>query len=69
MTLGFQLLGRYLEAFPGRKNLIWFTGALPQSNAQEPMRDPFNDNFRILESDPHELTASADTEPGCGVSG
>jgi VWFA-related protein len=58
VTLGFELLGRYLAAFPGRKNLIWFTGALPQSNAQEPMSDPFNDDFRILEGNPHELTAA-----------
>ncbi|WP_348262229.1 VWA domain-containing protein [Telmatobacter sp. DSM 110680] len=58
VTLGFQLLGRYLAAFPGRKNLIWFTGALPQSNAREPMSDPFNDDFRILEGDPHALTAA-----------
>jgi VWFA-related protein len=58
VMLGFQLLGRYLEAFPGRKNLIWFTGALPQSNAQGPMSDPFNDDFRVLEGDPHALTAA-----------
>ena len=57
VTEGFQLLGRYLAAFPGRKNLIWFTGALPQSNTQGPMSDPFNDDFRILEGDPHALTA------------
>ena len=58
VTLGFQMLGRYLAAFPGRKNLIWFTGALPQSNVQEPMSDPFNDDFRILEGDPQALTAA-----------
>ncbi len=56
VTLGFQLLGRYLAAFPGRKNLIWFTGALPQSNTG-PMSDPFNDDFRLMEGDPHKLTA------------
>lgn len=56
--LGFQLLGRYLAAFPGRKNLIWFTGALPQSNAKEPLSDPFNDDFRILEGDARALTAA-----------
>jgi VWFA-related protein len=58
VTTGFQLLGRYLAAFPGRKNLIWFTGALPQSNLPEPISDPFNDEFRILEGDPHDLTAA-----------
>jgi VWFA-related protein len=58
VTMGFQLLGRYLAAFPGRKNLIWFTGALPQSNILSPMGDPFNDEFRILEGDPHDLTAA-----------
>ncbi len=58
VSLGFQLLGRYLAAFPGRKNLIWFTGALPQSNILTPMGDPFNDDFRILEGDPHDLTAA-----------
>jgi VWFA-related protein len=58
VMLGFQLLGRYLEAFPGRKNLIWVTGALPQSNPKEPLSDPFNDDFRILDSDPHALTAA-----------
>ena len=26
---GFQMLARYLSGFPGRKNLIWFTGRLP----------------------------------------
>jgi VWFA-related protein len=58
VSMGFQLLGRYLAAFPGRKNLIWFTGALPQSNILTPMGDPFNDDFRILEGDPHDLTAA-----------
>jgi VWFA-related protein len=58
VSLGFQLLGRYLAAFPGRKNLIWLTGALPQSNILTPMGDPFNDDFKILEGDPHDLTAA-----------
>ena len=58
VSLGFQLLGRYLAAFPGRKNLIWFTGALPQSNILTPMGDPFNDDFKILEGDSHDLTAA-----------
>jgi len=58
VSLGFSMLGRYLAGFPGRKNLIWFTGALPGSNMLNPMGDPFNDDFRILEGDPHDLTAA-----------
>ncbi len=29
LTHGMQDLGRYLSQFPGRKNLIWFTGSVP----------------------------------------
>ena len=58
VSSGFQTMGRYLAAFPGRKNLIWFTGELPQANQLDPMGDPFNDDFRILEGDTHDLTAA-----------
>jgi VWFA-related protein len=58
ISSGFQLMGRYLAAFPGRKNLIWFTGELPQASQFNPMGDPFNDDLRILEGNPHELTAA-----------
>lgn len=58
VSMGFELLGRYLAAFPGRKNLIWFTGALPQTTTLAPMGDPFNDEFKLLEGDPHDLTAA-----------
>ena len=58
VSMGFELLGRYLAAFPGRKNLIWFTGSLPQTTTLAPMGDPFNDEFKILEGDPHDLTAA-----------
>ena len=58
VSLGFELLGRYLAAFPGRKNLIWFTGALPQTTTLAPMGDPFEDEFKLLEGDPHDLTAA-----------
>lgn len=58
VSLNFAMLGRYLAAFPGRKNLIWFTGPLPGSEMLEPMGDPFNDDFRVLEGDPHDLTAA-----------
>lgn len=58
VSLGFGMLGRYLAAFPGRKNLIWFAGPLLGSNMLDPMGDPFNDDFRILEGDPHDLTVA-----------
>jgi VWFA-related protein len=58
VSMGFELLGRYLAAFPGRKNLIWFAGALPQTTTLAPMGDPFNDEFKLLEGDPHDLTAA-----------
>jgi VWFA-related protein len=58
VSMGFELLGRYLAAFPGRKNLIWFTGALPQTTTLAPMGNPFNDEFKLLEGDPHDLTAA-----------
>ena len=58
VAIGFELMGRYLAAFPGRKNLIWFVGALPGSGMLEPMGDPFNDEFKILQRDSHDLTAA-----------
>lgn len=55
---GFQMMGRYLAGFPGRKNLIWLTGALPDSSERDPMSDPFNDEFSVREGDPRDLTAA-----------
>ncbi len=31
MDAGLHLMGQYLEGFPGRKNLIWFTGSFPHA--------------------------------------
>jgi VWFA-related protein len=31
LTQGMRMLSRYLAGFPGRKNLIWFTGSVPRS--------------------------------------
>lgn len=33
-------LGRYLNAIPGRKNLIWFSGSFPLQIAPDPALDP-----------------------------
>jgi VWFA-related protein len=57
---GFQLMGRYLSGFPGRKNLIWLTGSVPQSYMSDPLGTSFGrsfrDDFTILENDPLDLT-------------
>jgi len=57
---GFQLMGRYLSGFPGRKNLIWLTGSVPQSYMSDPLGTSFGrsfkDDFTILADDPDDLT-------------
>ncbi|WP_158821267.1 VWA domain-containing protein [Granulicella sp. S156] len=40
---GLQMMGRYLEGFPGRKNLIWFTGSIPFAAYGDGIGDPFPD--------------------------
>lgn len=38
----FSAIGRYLSAYPGRKNLIWFSGAFPLTIFPDPnLDDPF----------------------------
>lgn len=57
---GFQMMGRYLAGFPGRKNLVWFTGAIPQSYLSDPIGTSFGksfkDDFNVMEDDSGELT-------------
>ena len=57
---GFQLMGHYLSGFPGRKNLIWLTGAIPQSDYIDPLGGSFGAAFRddvtILGDNPEDLT-------------
>jgi VWFA-related protein len=51
LTEGLQEIARYLSGFPGRKNLIWFTGpenvAPTASNTNSSARNPFNDKHVI----------------------
>jgi VWFA-related protein len=53
---GFQLMGRYLGGFPGRKNLIWLTGSIPGSYRTDPLGTSFgksfHDDFAVLQDDP-----------------
>jgi VWFA-related protein len=56
---GFQLMGRYLGGFPGRKNLIWLTGSIPGSYRSDPLGTSFgksfHDEFAVLQEDPGDL--------------
>jgi len=56
---GFQLMGRYLGGFPGRKNLIWLTGSIPGSYRNDPLGTSFgksfHDDFTVLQDNPGDL--------------
>jgi VWFA-related protein len=56
---GFQLMGRYLGGFPGRKNLIWLTGSIPGSYRTDPLGTSFGksfkDDFAVLQDNPGDL--------------
>ncbi len=57
-NLGLQQLARYLSSFPGRKNLIWFTGYAPQIVPGRP-RGLFPDITSIDESPFGSATSTA----------
>ena len=54
---GMQSIGRYLAGFPGRKNLVWFTGSVPQWATGSPtleeverrVGNPFKDSFNVFD--------------------
>jgi hypothetical protein len=56
---GFQMMGRYLAGFPGRKSLIWLTGSIPQSYLSDPLGSSFGrsfkDDFSLIEDQPGDL--------------
>lgn len=45
---GMNDLGRYLAGFPGRKNLIWFTGQVPLTIFGTGLGNPFRDSFGVI---------------------
>lgn len=51
LRAGMQMLGRYLAGFPGRKNLIWFTGNVPLWHNGTGFGDPFHDSFNVNPGD------------------
>ena len=43
LNYGLQSMGRYLAGFPGRKNLIWFSGSIPRTYWDGGLESPFPD--------------------------
>ncbi len=57
---GLQIMGRYLAGFPGRKNLIWFTGDVPLSKFGTLLGNPFKDSFSVRRNSDNDLNDMAD---------
>ena len=59
LRAGFQMMGRYLAGFPGRKSLIWLTGAIPAPYLSDPLGTSFGksfkDDFTVLDASPNDL--------------
>jgi VWFA-related protein len=55
---GMRMLGSYLAAYPGRKNLIWFTGRVPMTRTGMGFGYPFRDGMTVTggEGEASELT-------------
>ncbi len=47
---GMRMLGGYLAAYPGRKNLIWFTGRIPMTRTGFGFGNPFRDGMTVTDS-------------------
>ena len=44
---GMRMMGSYLAGFPGRKNLIWFTGQVPMTVMGMGFGNPFRDSLNV----------------------
>ena len=60
LRAGMQMMGRYLAGFPGRKNLIWFTGQVPLWRNGTGFGNPFRDSFGVLPGGADELNGLTD---------
>jgi VWFA-related protein len=47
---GMRMMGSYLAGFPGRKNLIWFTGQVPMTIMGMGFGNPFRDGLSVREA-------------------
>ena len=57
---GMRVLGSYLAGFPGRKNLIWFTGQVPMTIMGFGFGNPFRDGLTVNGGTGDELTDLTD---------
>ncbi len=47
---GMRMMGSYLAGFPGRKNLIWFTGQVPMTIMGMGFGNPFRDGLTVRDT-------------------
>ncbi len=47
---GMRMMGGYLAGYPGRKNLIWFTGRIPMTRLGTGFGNPFGDGMMVTDS-------------------
>jgi len=48
---GMRMMGSYLSGYPGRKNLIWFTGRIPMTKLGQGFGNPFGDGMTVSDSE------------------
>jgi VWFA-related protein len=48
---GMRMMGSYLSGYPGRKNLIWFTGRIPMTRLGFGFGNPFGDGMTVSDSE------------------
>src|SRR5580693_3533111 len=47
---GMRMMGGYLAGYPGRKNLIWFTGRIPMTRLGTGFGNPFGDGMTVTDT-------------------
>ena len=48
---GMRMMGSYLSGYPGRKNLIWFTGRIPMTRLGFGFGNPFGDGMTVSDNE------------------